>query len=117
MADEKLESAKFENPTSELSSKEPRKPLWKRATRALFKNFLPICLVFFMVFGIVLPEPGVFFSELPTQYVCVVGLFLHSGLKLKTGEVKDALKSYKALLWGIISILLITPLILSLIHI
>ena len=111
MADEKLESGEFENPTSELSSKEPRKPLWKRARRALFKNFLPICLVFFMVFGIVLPEPGVFFSELPTQYVCVVGLFLHSGLKLKTGEVKDALKSFKALLWGIISILLITPLI------
>lgn len=111
MADEKLEGVELDNPTTELSSKEPHKPLWKRARTALFKNFLPICLVFFMVLGIVLPEPGVFFSELPTQYVCVVGLFLHSGLKLKTGEVKDALKSFKALLWGIISILLITPLI------
>ena len=93
------------------STEQTRPPLWRRAKAAVFKNFLPICLIFFLVLGIAVPQPGVFFSELPTQYVCVVGLFLHSGLKLKTGEVKDALKSFKALLWGIICILFITPLI------
>lgn len=96
---------------TEISSEQPQPPLWRRAKAALFKNFLPICLLFFVIFGIVVPQPGVFFSELPTQYVCVVGLFLHSGLKLKTGEVKDALKSFKALIWGIICILVITPII------
>ena len=100
-----------EDSLTEISTEQPRPPLWRRAKAAVFKNFLPICLIFFLVLGIAVPQPGVFFSELPTQYVCVVGLFLHSGLKLKTGEVKDALKSFKALLWGIICILFITPLI------
>ena len=77
----------------------------------VLKNFLPISLILFLIFGILVPEPGVFFSELPTQYVCVVGIFFHSGLKLKTGELKEAFKSIKALIWGIVCILLITPII------
>ena len=97
--------------SQEKSSDQTRPPLWRRAKAALFKHFLPVCLIFSLVFGIAVPQPGVFFSKLPTQYVCVVGLFLHSGLKLKTGEVKDALKSFKALLWGIVCILFITPII------
>ena len=97
--------------SSEISTELTRPPLWRRAKAVVFKHFLPICLIFSLVFGIVVPQPGVFFSELPTQYVCVVGLFLHSGLKLKTGEVKDALKSFKALIWGIVCILFITPII------
>jgi len=86
-------------------------PLWRRAKAVVLKNFLPISLMFFLIFGILVPEPGVFFSELPTQYVCVVGIFFHSGLKLKTGELKEAFKSIKAFVWGIICILLITPII------
>ena len=92
-------------------STEQRKSLWRRAKALVFKNFMPICLLFFVIFGVLVPEPGVFFSELPTHYVCVVGLFFHSGLKLKTGEVKEAFKSFKALIWGIVCILLITPII------
>ena len=101
----------YEEIPSDISTEQKRPPLWKRARAAVFKNLLPISLVLFVVLGITVPQPGVFFSKLPTQYVCVVGIFLHSGLKLKTGEVKDALKSVKALLWGIICILLITPII------
>lgn len=97
--------------TESIPTEQPRLTLWKRAKAAVFKNFLPICLVCFVALGITVPQPGVFFSELPTQYVCVVGIFFHSGLKLKTAEVRDALKSFKALLWGIICILLITPII------
>ncbi|XP_068723360.1 uncharacterized protein [Montipora capricornis] len=111
MANSELQDVELENTSAGLSTERPRPSWWRRARATVFKNFLPISLVFFVVLGILVPEPGVFFSELPTQYVCVVGLFFHSGLKLKTGEVKDALKSFKALFWGIISILLITPLI------
>lgn len=95
----------------DLPNEQPRPTLWSRAKSVVFKNFLPICLVFFVVLGVIAPQAGVFFSKLPTQYVCVVGIFFHSGLKLKTEEVKDAFKSFKALLWGIICILLITPII------
>ncbi|KAL9974287.1 hypothetical protein ACROYT_G011304 [Oculina patagonica] len=37
--------------------------------------------------------------------------YLTDGLKLKTGELKDALKSFKALLWGVACILFVTPVI------
>ena len=98
-------------PLEKSSSETPRPTVWNRVKTGVLKNFLPICLVFFVVLGIVAPQPGVFFSELPTQYICVIGLFLHSGLKLKTGEVKDALKSYKAFIWGVICIMCLTPII------
>jgi len=90
---------------------EQREPLWRRAKAVVLKNILPIFLIFFLCFGILVPEPGVFFSKLPTQYVCVVGIFFHSGLKLKTDELKEAFKSIKALVWGIVCILLITPIV------
>lgn len=98
-------------PLEKSSSETPRPTVCNRVKTGVLKNFLPICLVFFVVLGIVAPQPGVFFSELPTQYICVIGLFLHSGLKLKTGEVKDALKSYKAFIWGVICIMCLTPII------
>lgn len=101
--------AQSDGPPAETT--EQREPLWRRAKAVVLKNFLPISLIFFLSFGILVPEPGVFFSELPTQYVCVVGIFFHSGLKLKTGELKEAFKSIKALVWGIICILLITPIV------
>lgn len=83
--------------------------MFKRAQFVVFKNFLSICLLSFVTFGIFVPKPGVFFSELPTHYICIVLIFFHSGLKLKTGELKDALRSFKALLWGIVCILFVTP--------
>ena len=100
-----------ESDGSPAETTEQREPLWRRAKALVLKNFLPISLIMFLIFGILVPEPGVFFSELPTQYVCVVGIFFHSGLKLKTGELKEAFKSIKALIWGIVCILLITPII------
>ena len=98
-----------EGSPEEISEKRPK--LLTRVKAVVFKNFLSISLVFFVALGILVPEPGVFFSELPTHYVCVVGIFLHSGIKLKTGEVKDAFKAFKAMIWGVICILLITPIV------
>ena len=107
MADANLPDSDRED----LPTEQQRPTLWSRAKSVVFKNFLPICLVFFVVLGVIAPQAGVFFSKLPTQYVCVVGILFHSGLKLKTEEVKDAFKSFKALLWEIICSLLITPII------
>ncbi|RMX50177.1 hypothetical protein pdam_00004855 [Pocillopora damicornis] len=101
-------------PKSEGSPEEiPQKPptFLNTVKAVVFKNLFPISLVFFVALGILAPEPGVFFSKLPTHYVCVIGIFLHSGLKLKTGEVTDAFKAFKALIWGVICILLITPIV------
>ena len=91
-------------PKSEGSAEEiPQKPptFLNTVKAVVFKNLFPISLVFFVALGILAPEPGVFFSKLPTHYVCVIGVFLHSGLKLKTGEVTDAFKAFKALIWDL----------------
>jgi hypothetical protein len=40
-----------------------------------------------------------------------VGIFVLSGLALKGGHVTQALSSYGSFLWGVLSILLITPLV------
>ena len=87
---------------------ETKPPRYKRVLSFLFKNYLPLSLMFLVLLGMFVPQPGTFFSKGPTHYICIVGLFFHSGIKLKTGEVKEALKSLKALLFGIVSILFIT---------
>lgn len=78
-----------------------------RVKVVVFKNFLFISLVFFVVLGILVLEFGVFFSELLIYYVCVVGIFFYSGIKFKIGEVKDVFKVFKVMIWGVICILLI----------
>ena len=50
-------------------------------------------------------------SELPTHYICIILIFFHSGVKLRTGEIKDVLKSIKGLIWGVVCILFVTPVI------
>lgn len=113
---EELESkipllAEKQNQASPSETTQKRTSLLERVTTTIFQNLLPISLVVFVILGILVPQPGVFFSKLPTNYVCVIGIFLHSGLKLKTEEVKDALKSFKAMIWGVVCILFITPVI------
>ncbi|KAK3716092.1 hypothetical protein QZH41_019623 [Actinostola sp. cb2023] len=89
----------------------PKPPLHKRILSFLLKNYLPLMLLFLVFFGILVPAPGAFLAKYPTHYICIVGLFLHSGIKLKTGDIKDAVRAYKALILQIIIIMLITPLI------
>ena len=86
-------------------------PIFERIYLFVFRNYLALGLAFLVIFGVLVPAPGVFLSRFPTHYVCIVGLFFHSGIKLATGEVKVAIKAYKALILGIICILLMTPII------
>lgn len=72
---------------------------------------LPIGLLAFVVFGALVPEPGVAISHQATSFICVIGIFFYSGLFLRTEEMKAAIKAYRASIWGMISILFITSLI------
>lgn len=80
---------------------------------ASFMNayLLPIGLLTFVVFGALVPQPGVAIAHNATSYVCVIGIFFYSGLFLKTDEMKAAIKGYRASIWGVVSILFITSLI------
>ena len=77
----------------------------------LFKHHLPLGLIFAVTLGGLWPTPGVALSKLPTSYVCVIIIFLISGLKLKTDDIKTALKSWKSSLYGIFSILFLTSIV------
>lgn len=50
-------------------------------------------------------------GQLPTQYVAVSAIFVCSGLLLRTDEIRAALRAWGATAWGVLSILLITPLV------
>ncbi|EDO45921.1 predicted protein [Nematostella vectensis] len=86
-------------------------PLRKRIGAFLFKNYLPLALITLVFFGILVPVPGVAFSKISFHYVCIVGLFLHSGIKLRTGEIKESLRAWKSLILNFIIIMLLTPII------
>ena len=90
--------------------KEKSKPrnCWDWFSTFFVKNYLPISLIFAVVFGAFVPAPGVFFNHKETTYVCIAVLFLYVGLYLKTSAMKDGIKAYKAYIWSITSILLVT---------
>lgn len=94
-----------------IQEQKPRETLLRRILNFTIKNYLPLSLIFLVFFGILVPAPGAFLGQYPAHYVCIVGLFLHSGVKLRTGEIKEALRAYRALLLQIVIILFLTPVI------
>ena len=75
----------------------------------LYSYYLPIGLLSIIVLGALWPTPGLFFNNIQFKYVSVPVIFLISGLKLKTDEIREAFKAWRALIWALLSILLVTP--------
>ena len=92
----------------EQDEKSNQNKYWSWFSTFFVKNYLPISLIFAVVFGALVPAPGVFFNHKETTYVCVSVLFFYIGLYLRTSAMKVGLKAYKAYLWSITSILLVT---------
>lgn len=74
-------------------------------------NFIPIALLSAASFGWLFPKPGEIAMSLKVQKLSTVGQFVISGLILQANQVVVALKSPLPLLYGIISILFLTPLL------
>ena len=81
---------------------------WDWFSTFFVKSYLPISLIFAVVFGALVPAAGVFFNHKETTYVCISVLFFYVGLYLRTSAIKVGIKAYKAYLWSITSILLVT---------
>lgn len=100
-----------------------QKPLWafsqsmKRWLGIAFSFFLqhnlPLGLLIGVIFGALVPQPGQWLGGLPIAInsLSVFIIFIVQGLKLSTSEVKEALSSGRACLFGAISILFITSLL------
>lgn len=71
--------------------------------------FLAIGMVLMMFVGSWWSESGTFLSEIYFSYICLGGCFFLCGLRMRTEEFLTAVKSYKAIVWGILTILLVVP--------
>ena len=90
---------------------------WSRWKPWLLKNFLVLGFAFVLTLALAWPLPG---RELGTpkagdfpitQTVCIVVIFFISGLTLKTEDIKNALGAHVALAYGIVTILVVTPML------
>ena len=89
-----------------------RKDFAKKATKFTDAQCLPLGLLFAFIISIIVPVIGAYFDQLGfVSTGCIVLIFVISGLKLKTDEGKEALTSYRAMTFGLCSILLVTPMI------
>lgn len=75
----------------------------------LLKWHLPIGLVLGVLMGFVWPPPGAAAKRWGVSSYCIALIFLLSGLKLKTSEIRSALSAKRAAALGAASILLLTP--------
>lgn len=82
-----------------------------RLIKFLKQHYLPVGLAASTLFGYVVPAPGIALKNTPVNTVSICGIFFISGLQLQTEEVKKALRAYKAYVFGILSILLLSPLL------
>ena len=81
------------------------------------KHFLPLGLVLAIIVGLIIPQIGAAFASVRIgkygvfQTLFVFVIFIITGLTLKTDDIKKALKAWQATLFGVTSILFITPLL------
>ena len=62
-----------------------------------------------LIIGLQWPTSGAFLIKIHFPYICLALCFLVCGLRTKTDEITVAFKSYKAIVWGILTILLVVP--------
>ncbi|KAJ3700160.1 hypothetical protein LUZ61_003865 [Rhynchospora tenuis] len=78
-------------------------------------NFLPLALVGGIIFGLLNPTPGCLAHKYSFSKFSTFGIFFISGLVLRTKELSAAMEAWPAGVFGLSSILLLTPLFSKLI--
>ncbi len=88
------------------------KVLANTASKFAKAQCLPLGLLFGLIMSISIPVIGAYIDQGGYMtYICIILVFLISGLKLQTAEWADAIKSYKAISFSLLSILVLTPFI------
>ena len=99
------------NETSPPSLSERAKTIASKSIKIFVDYFLVIGMVLVFILGVQLPQAGLALAKIPTEYICMVVTFFIGGLQLKMDELLAGIKSYKAIIWGLLGILLVTPLL------
>lgn len=75
----------------------------------LTANFLPSILVSGVLLGLAYPKLGQQLFHIGLSKWATFGVFLISGLTLRTSELSDALEAWPSLLFGVVTVLFLTP--------
>ena len=92
-------------------------PTGKSCVWRALSSFVEFCNTYALVFGMILvlivgvqlPSVGRFLAKIPTEYICTVLAFFVCGLQIKNGGFLAAIKNFKAIVLGILLILLVIP--------
>ena len=76
----------------------------------LLRHFLAVGLITMLVAGAAYPPPGRSLDDTPLSTILIAVIFFVSGLFLETSAVWGALTSWRATLFGVVSVLVVTPL-------
>ncbi|KAL4576744.1 hypothetical protein LXL04_012843 [Taraxacum kok-saghyz] len=74
-------------------------------------NFLPLALIGGVALGLANPGPGCLAHRYQLSIVSTFGIFIISGLRLRSEDIGAAVKAWPVGLFGLASILLFTPLL------
>lgn len=86
--------------------------LWKRLCKFALEQHLPLGLLVMVTFGYLVPQPGIVVGQTPINVVSVCSIFFISGLQIQITDVRNAFRAYTAVLFGLVSILGVSPLLL-----
>lgn len=98
-------------PAAQTSPTAPTQSDGERWKAWLIANHLPLGLLVMVALGYLWPDPGLLLAKTPLNTISIVGIFFISGLGLQTDEVKKAMRAYTAITFGVLSIMLVTPLL------
>ncbi|XP_078157255.1 sodium Bile acid symporter family [Carex rostrata] len=98
------------NDHSEFANKGGVSQLGNLLLKFLEANFLPLALVVGVIVGLLNPTPGCLAHKYSFSKFSTFGIFFISGLVLRTKELSAATEAWPAGLFGLSSILLLTPL-------
>jgi len=98
-------------PAAAASATPPSRPPPPTLARTLQDNYLPLALLGGMGLGFVAPTAGAAASAAGAASWATAGIFLISGLRLSVGDALRAAASWREVAFGLLSILLISPLL------
>ncbi|GBF92238.1 sodium metabolite cotransporter, chloroplastic-like [Raphidocelis subcapitata] len=102
-------AAAFPNPLGPLAAAAPA--LARAVAAAVDAHFLPFCLAAGIAAGLAYPPLGAAAARADISAFVTAGLFVIAGVQLRAAELKAALQAKGALVWGLASVLLLTPLL------
>eukprot|EP00474_Spongospora_subterranea_P010690 CRZ11148.1 hypothetical protein [Spongospora subterranea] len=71
---------------------------------------MPLGLIVALFLGWLWPTPGKYLDDTPLQSICIIVIFIISGLELHLESVRDLVRLWPSATLGLLSILFITPL-------